>query len=165
VNRRLPLTSALLLTLTACGGAAAPPPAAPPPAPAGPAAHAAAPAAPVDPGGAPSPPAAPAVALPPLVEEAMGRVQGLLAGPGDAAIQATFSPTFLAAVPGDKVKALFTELQKQLGACKDRRAVEVKNDRAALVRLQCERGAVLATVVVNAAPPHLIDGLMLKPAP
>src|SRR5580700_632985 len=43
-----------------------------------------------------------------------------------------------------------------LGACKERRAVEVKNDTAALVRIQCERGAVLATVVVNAAPPHLV---------
>jgi hypothetical protein len=41
----------------------------------------------------------------------------------------------------------------------------VKNDTTALVRLQCERGALHATVVVNAAPSHLIDGLLLKPAP
>jgi hypothetical protein len=95
----------------------------------------------------------------------MARVQGLFIDPNDAAIKATFSPAFLAAVPADKVKTLFTAMNAELGACKERRAVQVKNDTAAIVRLQCERGAVHATIVVNAAPPHLIDGLLLKPAP
>ncbi len=153
VNRLLAIAPALLLALAACGGAAQPAPAAPPAA--SPAATA--PAAPA--------PAAPAVATPPLVDEAMGRVQGLLADAGDAAIKATFSPTFLAAVPSDKVKGLFTELKGQLGACKERRTVEAKDDKTALVRIQCEHGALLATVVVNGAPPHLVDGLLLKPAP
>ncbi len=103
--------------------------------------------------------------MPPLVDEAVGRVVGLLADANDAAIKTTFSPTFLGAVPPEKVKALFTALKGQLGACTERRPVEVKNDTSALVRLQCERGALNATVVVNAAPPHLIDGLLLKPAP
>ena len=43
--------------------------------------------------------------------------------------------------------------------------VEVKNDAAALVRIQCERSALHATVAVNAAPPHLMEGLLIKPAP
>ena len=154
-----PLSLALPLALAACAGSAEPPPAAPPPpasvtAPVTAAAPASNPAA-----------AAPVVALPPLVEEAMGRVQGLMVDPSDAAIKATFSPAFLAAVPAEKVKALFTELKGQLGACKERRAVEVKNDTTALVSLQCERGALHATVVVNSAPPHLVEGLLLKPAP
>jgi hypothetical protein len=153
------LTPAIFLTLLACGGAAAPPPAAAAPAAAAPPPAAAAP--------PPSAAAAPAAALatPPLVEEAMGRVNGLLADPSDAAITAAFSPTFLAAVPPEKVKGLFTAMKAQLGACTERHAVDVKSDRSALVRLQCERGAVHATVVVNGAPPHLIDGLLLKPAP
>ncbi len=155
------LSLALLVTLSACGGAAEPPA---PPVPAAAPAATAPPAAPVVPAPA-APPAAPAAALPPLVDEAMGRVQDLLADPSDAAIKATFSPTFLAAVPAEKVKALFTAMKGELGACKERRAVQVKNDASAVVRLQCERGAVNATVVVNAAPPHLIDGLLLKPAP
>lgn len=116
---------------------------------------------------APAPPAAspaPATALPPVVEEAIGRVQGLVVHPNDAAIKATFSPTFLAAVPADKVKALFTQLKGSVGACKEHRAEQVKNDTTALVRLQCERGAINATIVVSPAPPHLIEGLLFKPA-
>ena len=85
--------------------------------------------------------------------------------PGSTGQLRLVSPTFLATVPAEKVKALFTQMKGELGACKERRAVEVKSDKAALVRLQCERGAVHVTVVVNAAPPHLIDGLLLKPAP
>lgn len=90
---------------------------------------------------------------------------GLLVDPNDAAIQNTFSPRFLASVPQEKVKSVLTSVKDQFGPCKERRAVEVKNDTAALVRLQCERGAVNATVVVNAAPPHLLEGLLLEPAP
>jgi hypothetical protein len=103
--------------------------------------------------------------MPPLVDEAMGRVQALFADPSEAGIKATFSPAFLAAVPPDKVKQLFTAMNGELGACKERHAVQVKNDMAALVRVQCERGAIHATIAVNPAPPHLVEGLLLKPAP
>ena len=96
----------------------------------------------------------------------MARVQALLANPGDsAAIPATFSPAFLAAVPADKVKDLFTAIKSEIGACTARSAQQVKSDTAAVVRIQCEHGAINATIVVNAAPPHLIEGLLLKPAP
>jgi hypothetical protein len=146
----------VVVTLAACAGSAEPAPATP-----SPASSSASSAAPT-----PTSSAAPAIGdvLPPLVEEAIGRVQGLTVDPSDAAIQATFSPTFLASVPADKVKALFTQLRGDVGACKEHHAVHVKNDSTALVRLQCERGAVNATVVVNPAPPHLIEGLLLKPA-
>jgi len=33
---------------------------------------------------------------------------------------------------------------------------------SAVVRLQCEHGAVNATIVVNPAPPHLVEGLLLN---
>jgi hypothetical protein len=91
-------------------------------------------------------------------------VQGLTVDASDAAIQAAFSPTFLAAVPPDKVKALFTQLHGGMGACKDHKPVTVKDDTKAIVRLQCEHGALNATIQVNPAPAHLIDGLLLKPA-
>jgi hypothetical protein len=42
--------------------------------------------------------------------------------------------------------------------------VQVKDETAAVVRLSCERGGVNATIVVNPAPPHLVDGILLKPA-
>jgi hypothetical protein len=96
------------------------------------------------------------------VEEAIGRVQGLTADPNDAAIKAAFSPAFLASVPADQVKGLFTQVHGNLGACTAHTAVKVKDDSSAMVRLQCERGALNATIVVN--PSHLIDGLLLKPA-
>ena len=99
-----------------------------------------------------------------MVDEAMARVQGLITDPNDAAIKATFSPTFLATIPPDKVKAVFVATKAAVGECKERRAVLVKDQMGALVRLQCECGAVDATIAVNPAPPHLIDGLLLKPA-
>jgi hypothetical protein len=81
----------------------------------------------------------------------------------DAAIAMTFSPTFLAAVPPDKVKAVFAGMRAQVGACKEHRAEQVKDETTALVRLSCERGAMKAAIVVNPAPPHLVDGLLLGP--
>lgn len=91
----------------------------------------------------------------------------LLADPNDAAIKATFSPTFLAAVPQAKLEAVLASVKADVGICKERRLVEarVKSDTAAQVRLQCEHGAENVTVVVNAAPPHFIEGLLLKLAP
>jgi hypothetical protein len=111
-----------------------------------------------------APSAVPVAALPAPVEDAIVRVQGLFVDPSDAAIAATFSPTFLAAVPPDKVKGIFTAAKAQVGTCKEHRAEQVKNETSATVRLQCERGAVSATIVVNPAPAHLVDGLLIKPA-
>ena len=136
------LTVVAFVTITACGGPAEPPPVAP---------------------GAPA--VASGVAMPPLVDEAMVRVQGLIADPNDAAIKASFSPTFLAAIPPDKVKAVFIAAKAGAGECKERRAMVVKSETGALVRLQCERGALNATIAVNPAPPHLIEGLLLQPTP
>jgi hypothetical protein len=123
---------------------------------------------------APPPAAAPVVpaappgpALPPVLEEAIGRVKSLIGDPNDAAIKASFSPTFLTSVSPEKVKAVLSATNAQVGACKAHRAEQVKNDFgwAAEARLQCERGAINASIVVNPAPPHLIEGLLLKPAP
>ena len=144
------LAPVLLAALTACAAESAAPPQAPTPPPI------AASALPVAPG-------APATALPPVLEEAIGRVQGLLGDANDAAINATFSPTFLAAIPAEKAKAVFTAAKARVGACKEHRAEQVKNETTAVVRLQCERGAINATIVVDSAPPHQIDGLLLKP--
>ena len=151
---RLALASLVLSTLAACGSSPAP----------APTMTASAPTTSATPAAAPATAAATTTALPPPVEEAIRRVQGLTADAADAAIPATFSPTFLASVPADKVKALFTQLHSEIGACKEHRAVQVAGETKALVRLQCERGALDATIVVNPASPHLIDGLLLKPA-
>jgi hypothetical protein len=142
------------LVLLACGGSQEPAPAAPAPAPVASAA----------PAGSGTAAPASATSLSPIVEEAIGRVQGLTADPSDAAIQSTFSKAFLAAVSADKVKSLFTSMHGDTGACTQHTAVKVKDETSAIVRLQCEHGAVNAAIVVNPAPPHLVEGLLLKPA-
>ena len=144
--------AALLVALAGCGSSPPAPAIAPPPA------ASAAPASPVT-------PAAAASGLPTSVDEAMGRVQTLIANPDDGvAMQATFSPTFLTSIPADKMKGLFSAMKSQLGACKDRSVVQVKSDTTALVRVQCERGALNVTIVVNRAPPHLVEEILFKPA-
>jgi len=142
--------SPLLVTLAGCGSAQPSPAAttAPSPSPA-----------------ASATPAPAAAGLPAVVAEAMGRVQTLLANPGDAAaMQATFSPSFLTGIPAEKMKGLFTAIKSQLGACKDQSAVQVKSDTTAVVRVKCEHGDLDVTVQVNPAPPHLVEAILLKPA-
>jgi hypothetical protein len=110
-------------------------------------------------------PAAPDTApLPPLVEEGMGRVHSLLADPSDAAIQAAFSPRFLAAVPPEKVKAIFSGIKEEHGVCPKHAPLTVKDETAAAVRVECDHGAIDASILVNPSIPHLIEGLVLKPA-
>jgi hypothetical protein len=160
VLHRTLFVSAFSVAVVACGGSQEPAPAAPAPAAAASAAPtpSAAPAASAAPAGSGS--ASPASAdLSPIIEEAIGRVQGLTADPSDAAIQATFSPKFLAVVPAEKVKSTFTGMH-----CTQHTAVKVKDETTAIVRLQCEKGTFNAAIIVNPAPPHLIEGLLLKPA-
>jgi hypothetical protein len=83
----------------------------------------------------------------------------------DGAIATTFSTTFLTAVPADTLKAVFAAMKAQVGACKEHRAEQLKSETGEQVRLLCERGAVRATIVVNPATPHVIEGLLLQPAP
>jgi hypothetical protein len=113
-------------------------------------------------------PTAPAIAtvpgLSPALTEALGRLRGLFADPNDAAIQAAFSPTFLASVPADQVKTVFAQARAGVGACTEQRPMTVKSETTTVIHIQCERGALTATLVVNPAPPHLVEGLLIKPA-
>jgi len=102
--------------------------------------------------------------LSPGLGEAVGRVQSLLADPNDAAIQTTFSPEFLAAIPPDKVKDIFTHAKEHLGSCTKERPVQVQGETSAIVRIECERGALTASLVINPMAPHLLDYLLLKAA-
>src|SRR5882762_3292877 len=67
-----------------------------------------------------APTVAPATSPPvlsPGLTKAMGRVRGLLVDPTDLAIQAAFSPAFLAHIPPDKVKSVFGKAKSHLGSC------------------------------------------------
>lgn len=102
--------------------------------------------------------------LSPALAEALGRVRGLLGDPNDAAIRAAFSPTFFAAVPPAKVKALFLQLKTGLGACTSDHPTSISDDTRAIVQIQCDHGAINAALTVNPGAPHLLEGLVLKPA-
>jgi hypothetical protein len=104
------------------------------------------------------------VVLSPALAEAMGRVRGLLVDPADPAIQAAFSPTFLANIPPDKVKDVFGHAKSDLGSCKDQQVISVESDISAIVRLNCDKGAATVTIAVKPDPPHLIERLLFKPA-
>jgi hypothetical protein len=140
------LLPVLVVSLAACADAPPPPPLAPPAG--GPAAPVA-----VAPGG-----------LSPTLEEALGRVHGLFVDANEPAIRATFSPGFLSKIPVAQVQTIFAGVKAQLGACPTHKASLVQTDVAALVRVQCARGALDANIVVNPGPGHLVDALLLKPA-
>jgi hypothetical protein len=96
--------------------------------------------------------------------EAMTRVRGLLVDPTDAAIQAAFTPTFLAHIPPDKVKEVFGHAKSDLRVCKDQQVVKIEDDTSALVRLNCDGGIANVTIKILPDAPHLIDALIIKPA-
>lgn len=106
----------------------------------------------------------PPQALSPALGEAMGRVRGLLADPTDAAIHTTFSPGFLASIPPDEVKAIFAHTKAHLGTCTKDRPIQVQGETSATVRIECQRGALSANLVINPAAPYLLDYLLLKTA-
>jgi hypothetical protein len=103
-------------------------------------------------------------ALSPALAEALDRVRGLLAATTRAAIETTFSPAFLTKIPADKVKDLLSELHDQMGTCGATQILKIKSDTAAVVQIQCAHGGLNVALVVKPEPPHLLDGLLLKPA-
>jgi hypothetical protein len=110
-----------------------------------------------------APASSPAV-LSPGLTEAMSRVRGLLVDPTDAAIQAAFSPAFLAHIPPNKVKSVFGQAKSHLGSCNDEQVVKLENDTTAVVRVNCDGGADNVAITINPEPPHLIERLLVKPA-
>ena len=88
----------------------------------------------------------------------------MLADPSDDAIHAAFSPTFLAAVPMAEMKAFYTKLRGEIGACKGARALEVPSANKAVLRADCDARAMQVAITVNAAAPHLIEGIRWSPA-
>ena len=114
-------------------------------------------------GATPSPGGAPR-ALSPALSAAADRVKGLLARVDDAAIDQAFSPAFLKSVSRGDVKALFEDLGPKVGACGAPENVDADGNEG-VVRLTCERAVVSAKIVAQAAPPHLMDGLIVKAKP
>jgi hypothetical protein len=105
-------------------------------------------------------PPAPKLSAP--VETALGRVQELLERPSVAALPAAIEPAFLAQVGPQPFFQLLDGLHRQAGHC-TQRVVEQAGADTAEVRLQCEQRSIAIRLHVQAAPPHLVDGLFLQP--
>ncbi len=148
---QIALGFSLLLGAVACGGSQKP---ADTPAPATSSAAASASAS------APSTPDA----LPEPVAAAVTRVRAMLDKVDDAQIQAAFSSAFLASIPPAKVTEVFNQTHKSVGPCTSHKPLKIKNSTTAVVRIDCQDGAIDATIVVKPESPYLMDGLLLRPA-
>ncbi len=89
-----------------------------------------------------------------------------LQGGDYTAAEAMFSPEMAAAVPQDKLKAVWESLPAQLGALRARGEPKVmphQDMQVAVVRLEFANGAINAQVAVNAQ--GKVAGFLLQPAP
>ncbi len=83
-----------------------------------------------------------------------------------AAAEAMFSPEMAAAVPQDKLKAVWESLPAQIGPLRTRGEAKVaphQDMQVALVRLDFANGAINAQIAVNAQ--GKVAGFLLQPAP
>jgi hypothetical protein len=62
------------------------------------------------------------------------------------------------------VKSVFSEAKSYLGSCNGQHVVKLESETTAVVRVDCDRGADNVVITINPEPPHLIEGLLLKPA-
>ena len=94
---------------------------------------------------------------------ALDRVLALLAAPTvtDAALAATFAPTFLAAIPPDQLRVGLRTLADGAGAC-TRRAVIGAISGGVAATLGCANGEVAVTITVEPTPPHLITSISVQ---
>jgi len=84
--------------------------------------------------------------------------------PDEKAVRASFHQSFLASVPVTKMMAMFKGMRTDLGTCTIQ-PKKIVSPTQALFALQCAQKAFHLMMVVDAAKPHQIMGLTLKPAP
>jgi beta-lactamase class A len=80
---------------------------------------------------------------------------------GKAAPEALFSPAFLANVPAAQVNQITGQLREQLGAARAVAKIEPRSPTAASLSIEFERGFLTLNLALAAAPPHLIEGLLV----
>lgn len=127
--------------------------------------HGGAVAAPAAPAGAPAQGPEAAVAWGPALKAAGDAVAAMVAStPNDAALQALFDPSFLAAVPPEKLRAIFAQYAEQGGQARvlSQKAHPQGAATGARFQLRFAKGFEChMDVVLNPNRPHRIAGLML----
>jgi beta-lactamase class A len=88
-----------------------------------------------------------------------------LVKPSPTGLDAQFAPQFLAHVSLPTLSGIFDQYARQIGGCRDARAVATPDARPGRgsFRVECDRGFTLEfDIEVEAAPPNRIAGLLLK---
>jgi CubicO group peptidase (beta-lactamase class C family) len=94
---------------------------------------------------------------------AFGRVRALLVAADRGAVERSFAPSFLKAIPVEQVVAVFARAREGAGACTRTRIVKVDTPETAELELDCEKGGLTIKLSADPSPPHLLLGLEIRP--
>jgi beta-lactamase class A len=83
---------------------------------------------------------------------------------GTAEPERLFSPAFLAQVPAAQIRTVAAQAKASHGRALAISRIEARTGTAGAVFVDFERAIVRADMAIGAAPPHLIEGLLLAPA-
>lgn len=98
----------------------------------------------------------------PILKQRADQLPGLFNGtvkPADL-----FSSTFLAQIPPAQVETLAQQMRAQLGNARSVKRIDARDTTGGSIFLDFERGEMELRMVVGAAPPHLIEGLLIVSA-
>jgi CubicO group peptidase (beta-lactamase class C family) len=102
----------------------------------------------------------------PPARAAIDRVKGLWAKCDEAAIKAALAPKYVASTPWKSVCDMFDGMRTEAGLPKSEELIEADGPAHARVRFKTERNRSLdVTVWAQPDAPHLMTGLLVKPAP
>ncbi len=91
------------------------------------------------------------------------RVAAVMKAPTEEMVNAHFGPAFRAMVPVSAITGLFERLAGVPGPCKIGTALEIANKSTGKFRIECKGRAFRLDLAVDAAEPHLITSLRIKP--
>lgn len=108
--------------------------------------------------------ALPGETLDPKVLAVAEFVRDQLNAPDEAALAPRFTASFATAVPPAKLVATMRSIKQQFGACTT--VTPIKGEGlSGSARLKCAMKDLVVRIHLEGAPPHLISGLLLQPAP
>ena len=80
---------------------------------------------------------------------------------GTARPKTMFTPAFLADVPEDRLAAIAKQMTAQLGVARAVDRIDAKSSNMGVVMLAFARGMATIDLVIEAAAPHRIEGLLI----
>ena len=103
---------------------------------------------------------------PKLVAEIGQRVMDLLNAPDKAKYEEIFSASFLKQQPAEEMRQFLVSAQGKIGRkCTKHELAEDGGGGKFKVKMFCANANIIVSLAVQLAPPHLLDGILIKPAP